>query len=84
LQDEHVHAAHVLLNFDADLAVGKAADVGAAERDVEALDDVGSQGRVGVAGEYHQAVIGHGALPVAPEASAPYKARRAGEAACPL
>ena len=45
------------------LAVGKTADVGAPEIDVEALGDVGGQLGVGVAGEYHQAVVGHVRVP---------------------
>ena len=37
LQDEDVAAAHVLLELDADFAVGKAADVGAAKVDIQVL-----------------------------------------------
>jgi hypothetical protein len=78
LQDEHVHAAHMLLDFDADFAVGETADVGTTKRDVETLDDVGSQFRIGVAGKYHQAVVGHVRFPVAPEVRRRHKAIRAG------
>jgi hypothetical protein len=62
LQDEHIMAAHVLEDLAADLAVGKAANLGAAEGNVEALDHIGRQLAVGIPGKHHQAVVGHVAL----------------------
>jgi hypothetical protein len=59
LQHEDVAAADVFLQLDTDFAIGKATDVGATEIDIELFCDIGSQFRIGVAGEDHQAVVGH-------------------------
>ena len=59
LQHEDVVAAHMFEDFAADLAVGKTADIGAAKRYVQALDDIGCQLSVGIPGKHHQAVVGH-------------------------
>ena len=52
--------------FDADLAIGEAADIGAPQGNMQTLRHFGRQFRVGVAGEYHQAVISHVVAPCAP------------------
>src|SRR5690606_5300994 len=49
LEDEHVLAAHVLLNLDEDLLIGEAADAGLSERNVEVAGDGFGQHPVGVA-----------------------------------
>ena len=59
LQHKNVVAAHMLEDLATDLTVGKAPDVGTAERDLQAFDDIGCQLAVGIPGKHHQAVVGH-------------------------
>jgi hypothetical protein len=49
-----VAGTHVLGDLDRDFAVGEATDVGGAELGAQALGDLCSQHRVGVAGEDHE------------------------------
>ena len=51
LDDEHIHAAHTLVNLDLHFAVGEAGDVQVADRQVQVLGDLVRQFRVGVAAE---------------------------------
>jgi hypothetical protein len=53
LDHEHVLAAHVLLDLDADLAVAEAPDHGTAEAQSQSLYDLLRQFRVGAASEEH-------------------------------
>jgi hypothetical protein len=53
----------MFLQFDADFAIGEAADIGAAEVECSSACDIGGQFGVGVAGENHQAVVGHALFP---------------------
>ena len=63
LQHEDVATADMFLQLDGDFAIREAADIGATQIDVQLLCDVGGQLRVGVAGEDHQAVVGHFHIP---------------------
>ena len=58
MQDEHVFAAHVLLNLDENLLIGEAPDGGLADRQIEVTGDRLGQNPVGVAREeFHVAVL---------------------------
>ena len=63
MQHENVAAADMFLEFYGNFAIGEAADIGATEVDIELFSNVGSQLGVGVAGEDHQAVVGHFHIP---------------------
>ena len=52
LHDEAVHAAHVLVDLDVDLAVGEAGHLGAAERRFDVATDRLRELAVGVTAEY--------------------------------
>jgi hypothetical protein len=59
LDDEHVRAADVFLDFDEDFHVGETADDGLGQRQMEPVGDFLRQGRIGVAGdELDGAVLG--------------------------
>src|SRR5690606_29345866 len=51
LDDEHVLAAHILVNLDGDFTVAEGADVGGAQRDLQLPGHGLGQFRVGVAGK---------------------------------
>src|SRR5690606_12087224 len=59
LDDEHIHATHVFLDFDVDFTVAEAADSCVTQGDAKLFGDLVCQYRVGVTGEYHQ-IICHG------------------------
>jgi hypothetical protein len=53
VHDEDIASAHVLVQFDRDLAVGETADRGLAQLDSEVRADLLGQCPVGIAGEQH-------------------------------
>jgi hypothetical protein len=59
LQYEHVLATHVIQQLHHHFAVGKATHIGTTQRNMEMLGDRFSELRIGIAGKYHQAVVGH-------------------------
>ena len=57
-----LHADQIQGFFDIHLTIREAADRGPAHEDVEWLDHFGRQFWIGVAGEHHQAIVGHACL----------------------
>ena len=51
LQDKHVLAADILLDFDENFLIGEAADAGFSKRDVQIFRDLLCQNPVGIARE---------------------------------
>ena len=50
------------MNLDIHLTVRELADRGTPHGDVQTLDHIGRQLAIGVAGKYHQTVVGHGSV----------------------
>src|SRR5262249_22885946 len=75
LNDEHVGAAHVLVDLNVHLAVGKARDVGVAQRHVELLGDLFGERAIRVAGEELQ-LVRHGAVAFLSRPGAAMRPRR--------
>jgi len=59
LQHKHILATHILEELHHHLTVRETPYLGAAEMNVQALRDICSKLRIGIAGKHHQAVVGH-------------------------
>ncbi len=59
MQHKNIFATHILQNLNHDFAVGESSDIGTTEGNIELLGNSGSELRIGITSEYHQAVLRH-------------------------
>src|SRR5690606_12266254 len=64
LQDEDILAAHVLVDLNHHLAIGKSSNGHFSKRHIQVIGHIYRQPRIGGAGENHEVVSRHCALPV--------------------